>query len=186
MIKAIIFDFHGVLGTKKQNFVISKLAQDLDNQIGMVTSDDEFKRNTISKYNLTENDFESLLTEIVDRYEKFHGLWDVLPELKKKYKLAIINNGTYLTIPAFKKHFPIDENFDFFISSAIEGVKKPDVKIFLLTAQRLGVKPEECLFMDDVQENVDGAIRSGMKAFHWKGSTIGLQKLKAILEMQGS
>jgi len=41
---------------------------------------------------------------------------------------------------------------------------KPDARIYQYTAQRLGLQPEECIFFDDRQSNVDGALRAGMQS----------------------
>jgi len=47
--------------------------------------------------------------------------------------------------------------------SCDDGLKKPDEKAFELILQRLGVKPEESVFIDDKQENLDAAKKLGMK-----------------------
>ena len=45
--------------------------------------------------------------------------------------------------------------------SAEEQIAKPDPAIYLRTCRRLGPMPAECLFIDDVPANVDGARRAG-------------------------
>ena len=44
------------------------------------------------------------------------------------------------------------------------GLRKPDPAIYPLAAQRLGVEPQEVVFLDDVQANVDAALAVGMAA----------------------
>ena len=46
------------------------------------------------------------------------------------------------------------------------GLSKPDPRIFLLTCERLGVRPENCVFLDDDAGYVEGARKVGMRAIH--------------------
>jgi len=48
------------------------------------------------------------------------------------------------------------------VVSGEEGIIKPEPEIFLIAAERLKVKPEECLFIDDIERNVEGAKAVGM------------------------
>jgi len=105
-----------------------------------------------------------LIKAIVSKYQKIPQIWeDVLPALKKKYKLAVINNGMGITVPEFKKRNNFKEFFELFINSTEENVRKPDPRIYLLTCEKLKVKPEECVFIDDSRINVDGAKKGGMQ-----------------------
>ena len=63
--------------------------------------------------------------------------------------------------------------FDAFISSAREGLRKPDPRIYLRACQCLGVPPAQCLFMDDSLDNVRAAQQTGMQALHWPDHATG-------------
>ena len=53
--------------------------------------------------------------------------------------------------------------------SAHERLLKPDLRIYERLCERFGLLPRECLFVDDMRENVDGAIASGMEALLFNG-----------------
>jgi putative hydrolase of the HAD superfamily/hydrolase len=57
-----------------------------------------------------------------------------------------------------------DGMFDDIVISGEVGLRKPEPEIFELAAQRLGLEPAECVFVDDMQLNVDGARAVGMTA----------------------
>jgi epoxide hydrolase-like predicted phosphatase len=175
-IKAILFDFMGVLLLKKQGYIADPVVDAIDKEIGQVTNDIVFKNQVMEQYQLNEIDFEKILEKIDEKYEVNNDLWKLLPDLRSKYKLAIINNGTVLTLPMFEKSYDIKGNFDLYINSAIEGIKKPDPKIYLLTAERLGVSAEQCLYMDDIEVNVMAAERLGMKVIWWKNKEKGMKE----------
>lgn len=180
--KAIIFDFHGVLVFRRKNYQPNAVVDGIDVMIGDCVNDAEFNARAMGKYGLNEKEFQSVLNRIVDKYEKFPAIWELLPRLRQKYKLAIINNGTFLTVPKFDAKFSIYRNFDLFVSSAVEGIKKPNARIYRLAAQRLGVVPEECLFMDDSKINVDGAEAVGMEAIRWESREAGFGKFADFLK----
>jgi HAD superfamily hydrolase (TIGR01509 family) len=85
----------------------------------------------------------------------------------------VINNGTYWTIPAFQQRLNVLNTFDAFISSAIEGIRKPDPEIYLRAANRLHARPQNCLFMDDSERNIAGAPAVGMQTLHWPSADEG-------------
>lgn len=180
-IKAVIFDFMGVLLFVRKDYEHNKTVDEIDREIGKVTNDNLFKEKIKQKFNLGEKKFNYILDKIVNKYEPFQPIWDLLPELKKKYKLAILNNGTALTLSRFGEKYNLDVQFDLFVSSAIEGIKKSDNDIYLLTAKRLGVNPEECLFMDDSEQNINGAEKCGMRTIWWKDQRTGLSEFKNFL-----
>ena len=95
--------------------------------------------------------------------------------------MAMINNGTSLTLKELYRRHQVKEKFELFVSSAIEGISKPDPEIFLLTAQRLGVKPDECLFMDDTKINTEGAEKIGMKTIWWENRWEGFKLFSEFL-----
>jgi putative hydrolase of the HAD superfamily len=67
---------------------------------------------------------------------------------------------------------------DVAVYSCSEEVAKPDPRVFALAAERLGVAPTTCLFVDDVAENLVGAEQAGMRAVQigdadgWDGARI--------------
>lgn len=180
-IEAILFDFHGVLLFVKKGYPVDEMVEEIDRQIGEVTDDEIFKQEMQKRFGLNDQQFREVMEKIVEKYEAFLPLWQLLPELKKFYRLAIINNGTALTLPAFFSRCQVKDYFDIFVSSAIEGVRKPQAEIFLRTAERLGVNPQQCLFMDDKAENVEGARRVGMKTIWWQDRESGFQKFLEFL-----
>jgi len=60
---------------------------------------------------------------------------------------------------------PVQECVDLVIDSAFVGIRKPDPAIFKLTLERLDpmLKPGECVFLDDVESNVDSARALGLQ-----------------------
>lgn len=73
------------------------------------------------------------------------------------------------------------ELFDGVVISGDVGMHKPQPEIFLLGAQRAGVAPEQCVFVDDLRENCAGAEAVGMTAVLHRGADETLPHLEELL-----
>jgi putative hydrolase of the HAD superfamily len=91
-------------------------------------------------------------------------LYEVLEALKGKYKLGIITNG-YSSVQRDKIHsVHIADYFDDIIVSGEHGFAKPDSRIFELSLKRLGVTPEEAVYIGDYYPNdIAGAIGANIQ-----------------------
>ena len=56
--------------------------------------------------------------------------------------------------------------FDAVVISGEVGLRKPDAEIYLMTAAKIGLEPQDCVFVDDFQTNIAGAEALGMKGVH--------------------
>ena len=72
------------------------------------------------------------------------------------------------------------ELFDAVVISAEVGLRKPDPRIYLLAAERLGVPPEECVFVDDLLHNAEGARAVGMEALVHRSAEFTVPNLEAL------
>jgi epoxide hydrolase-like predicted phosphatase len=76
---------------------------------------------------------------------------------------------------------PLEELFDAVVISGDVGMHKPQPEIFRLGAERIGVPPEDCVFVDDLRENCAGAEAVGMKAILHRGPDSTLPELEKLL-----
>lgn len=83
--------------------------------------------------------------------------------------------------PEYWPDIPGSEYFDGAVVSACCRCVKPSKEIFRLTMEKFGLRAEECLFVDDVQENVDGAEKAGLMGFLFTGDADALRR--AVREM---
>jgi putative hydrolase of the HAD superfamily len=73
------------------------------------------------------------------------------------------------------------ELFDGVVISGDEGMHKPQPEIFQLGAERIGLAPEQCVFVDDLRENCEGAERVGMTAVLHRGAERTLPELERLM-----
>jgi epoxide hydrolase-like predicted phosphatase len=75
------------------------------------------------------------------------------------------------------------ELFDGVVISGEVGLHKPQPEIFRLGADRVGLAPEQCVFVDDLRENCEGAEAVGMIAVLHRGADASLERLEELLDI---
>jgi putative hydrolase of the HAD superfamily len=93
---------------------------------------------------------------------------EALRRIKTKFKTGCITNnmphnaagGTAAGRTMYARE--IMELFDEVIESAKLGIRKPDPRIYRLMCERLGVAPEQCVYLDDLGGNLKPARAMGM------------------------
>uniref|UniRef100_A0A8R1I2G1 Acyl-CoA dehydrogenase family member 10 n=1 Tax=Caenorhabditis japonica TaxID=281687 RepID=A0A8R1I2G1_CAEJA len=86
---------------------------------------------------------------------------------RKGFKTAMLTNNMFLDKEHKETRLPCDlTHFDEVVESCLEHLMKPDLRFYQLVEQRLGVKPEEIVFLDDLPENLEAAEKLGWKTIH--------------------
>ena len=96
-------------------------------------------------------------------------------------RTAILSNMGDSVLESIKREFNWISRFDVLVWSYQLHMAKPDPEIYLYTLQRLGTRPDETLFLDDKQVNVDAAVDLGMKAIQFSD----VEKLRRDLVTAG-
>ena len=93
-------------------------------------------------------------------------------------RLAVRHPALYVREwePVWRPMLPVDEIFETVVDSGFVGVRKPEARIYEMTLERLGLPAEACLFVDDLDPNIEGARRAG---------TVAEQTMSAVRERIG-
>ncbi len=101
--------------------------------------------------------------------------------LRPRYKTALLSNAWPDARELFTHIYKLSDAFDEMVISAEEGVAKPDARIFQIATARLGIAPDETLFIDDWPPNVEGARAFGMQALVLISTEQALAELQQYL-----
>ena len=111
------------------------------------------------------------------------GSADMLLRLKAAgYGIFAITNYNEETFALSQELWPVLAEFEGVIVSGEEKCVKPDPKIYRLLFERYDLNPEECVFIDDRLDNVQGAEKQGMRAIHFKDP---VQTKKELVDLIG-
>lgn len=105
--------------------------------------------------------FTSLIKKGVEPKEGLKGLIDTLKE--KKVKIALASNRNIKHVKLILSTMAIDLLFEVIIGPSPKRKHKPSPDIYLATAKKLKVKPEECLVLEDSETGVIAGKDAGMK-----------------------
>lgn len=76
--------------------------------------------------------------------------------------------------------------FDAVVISGEVGLRKPDPAIYALAAERLGLPPAACVFVDDLDRNVEAAEAAGMTGVHHRRAEDTIPRLAALLGLDAA
>lgn len=95
-------------------------------------------------------------------------------------KVGVLSNswGTEPFDPYEPWH--LEESFDSIVISNRVGLRKPDPGVFKLSAQGLGLAPEECVYVDDIAVYLEPAREMGMRVLHHTDAAMTIRELQTI------
>ena len=174
MIRAIIFDFAGVIGTegyslwakeKKSQGIeaTSTYFHDISNRLdrGDITRE-EFTQDLSKKVG---TDSKKIWGEMFKKIKINHELLNIITKLRRNYKIGLLTNYNYLWMNELFSIYKLEKYFDSKVISSLHRVIKPEKKIYQISLELLKIKPEEAIFFDDRQRNIDGGESVGIKSF---------------------
>ena len=205
--KAVIWDFGGVITSSPfeafNKFELdNNLPKDIIRTINSENPDDnawaKFERNDIDI-----NEFDTLFSKEADKkgfqisgkqvVKLLSGdirkpMVDFLLSLKENYKLGCITNNIQNSKDDKVNHLnqasQVMKIFDHIIESSKVGLRKPDPKIYYMSCDALGVKPEECIYLDDLGINLKPARKIGMTTIKVIDPNEAIDEVKKYLKLK--
>ncbi|MFV2197506.1 HAD family hydrolase [Nocardiopsis sp. LOL_012] len=121
-----------------------------------------FEREIASLLRLADGgtvDAEGLIHRMFSRFDPVHEMYDTLRSVRRTgLNTALLSNSWGNGYP--REHFA--GTFDEVVISGEVGMRKPEPRIYLHTCERLGLSPQDCVFIDDLEHNVRTAEELGM------------------------
>ena len=198
LIRAVIFDFGGVLvrteDRTSRNRLAARLDMSYDELNSLVFDSPSALQATLGQISASEH-WEAVRLRLRLSPEEFQtaqeefwagdildtGLVDLLRALRPRYQTGMLSNAWSDLRGLLEQRVKILDAFDQVIISAEVGLMKPDERIFHLALERLGVPPGEAVFVDDFAQNVDGARSAGLHAIHFRSADQARAELEQML-----
>ena len=189
-IKNIIFDLGGVILDIDETIVYKELEK-----MGIKTSELAHSKEFIeimSKFDTgiyTAPTFRKRMKALIGQEkmtdEKFDSIWNAMlldiprervkaiEKVKKHYKIFLMSNTNVIHYDLYVRDLQLrfgynefDELFDKSYFSFAEHLEKPDPRFFELILDHEGLLPEETLFIDDTEKNINIAKSLGINTYH--------------------
>lgn len=113
---------------------------------------------------------------------------ETLDELRRRgYRLAVISNADG-RVEALLESVGLGSHFEFVIDSHQVGIEKPDPRIFHIGAERMGIRPEEAVYVGDIYEiDVQGARAAGMRPVLidplWRWNDVDCDRIRGLHDL---
>ncbi|MFQ5579712.1 MAG: HAD family hydrolase [Nitrospiria bacterium] len=132
-----------------------------------------------------------LLSKPVDRalliekwvciFKPIHGMQALALALKNRFGVYLLSNTSSLHWDYLLTECQLGQIGDGTLASFEVGAVKPEGKIFEAAEKRFNIKPETTVFIDDLEENVVGAITCGWHGIHHTGLENTRMKLTTLI-----
>lgn len=126
---------------------------------------------------------EEMLSDFYSYMPPFPQMYEFIKRIKEAgYNVYLLSNATprffdnYLNIPALRL-------MDGFFISCVYKMLKPQKEIYEAFCNKFSLYPEECFFIDDLPQNIEGAKNYGMKGFVFKN--LDIKNLEIALNAEG-
>jgi epoxide hydrolase-like predicted phosphatase len=196
-IKALYFDLGGVIVRTEDKTLRTELGQrfgmtydQMDRfvfgcetakkaSIGLITEEQHW-RDVAHRLSVPENEWKSIADAFFGGDRIDHDLLAFIQSVRPALKTGVISNA-WNGLRDYMKQRGFLASFDEVIVSAEVGVVKPDVRIYHLALEKLGVQPEEAVFVDDMPENIVACEAIGMKGVHFRSAGQALAEVQQLL-----
>ena len=187
MIKAVIFDFFGVVCSDQYWQYVKT-----DRQTQTVFRDytDEVNTGEISWSDFIEKIADATHTtpeEVREMYKSERidpRMVELIADLHKDYKTGLITNAHHEFIDPLLEKGHIRTHLDSVVVSSRAGVVKPDLRIFEMCLEELGVEPSEAVYFDDLERHVAGARELGIQAVLFRDYAQAKADLHKLLDQE--
>ena len=102
-------------------------------------------------------------------------------KIKGQCKTGLLSNAWQNARRTLSERYKFLDDFDVSIFSSEVGLRKPDPRIFYLILDQLGMLPNESIFIDDFQQNIDAAFQIGMNAILFTNTKELINKISSLI-----
>jgi len=197
-IRAVVFDIGGVLEITPDLGVRRQWEDRLGLPAGGLNERmyEPFKAGTIGTITLDDVhralsdrlglDLAQLGEFMADLWREYLGtpnteLIEYARRLRPRYRTGIISNSFVGARERERAAYGFEDLVDEIVYSHEAGMTKPDPRIYALACGRLGVRPEEIVFLDDSEPCVAGAIQAGMHALRYDTNAQAIAQIDRLL-----
>lgn len=122
-----------------------------------------------------------LLARVAARMQLDEPMVELVREVRRQgVPVALVSNSLGRDCYAL---VDLDELFDVTVISGRVGVRKPSRRIYAIACERLGLPPEECVLVDDLEHNLVGAARLGITGVHHRHAGETAPRVRELLDL---
>ncbi len=132
---------------------------------------------------LSHAEFHTAFTNI---FKRIHSTINLIRDLKPHYTIALLSNTNEIHFKAEIETVEVFPLFECVTVSYKLGAMKPSPRIYADAITKVAVRPDQCVYIDDIAEYVSAAAAAGINAIQYTGHIELLKALTAFEVRTGS
>ena len=204
MIKGIVFDFGNVLCSFTNEILLERISAKTGKskatlfdliykksglpklyESGSMSSKEFYEKlSTLCGLHVSIGELKELYSQ--DKFTRIEGMQEVVSTLQNHYKVALLSNTSEWDFAYMTQVAPEIQSFDAISLSYKVGEMKPGTKLFEDVTKKLKLKPEECVYTDDIPEYVaiaqslkyNGVLFTSKQTFQQSLENLGVLELR--------
>ena len=113
-------------------------------------------------------DYDTFYSIYNDVFSLIPHVLKIMGRLKRNYRLVLLSNTDVMRYSFIKRKFPEIQIFDEYVLSYEVGFMKPHPQMYRQALKKAEAGAEECVFIDDREDNIEAAAKLGINVIHFK------------------
>ena len=187
--KVIVFDFFGVISSEVAPFWLERYfdketAKEIKSKIVSQVDSGELTENELNLKlaELTNVSAETVKKEWKELVKIDSELVNYIKELRKEYIIALLSNASATFLRRILDENKLNNIFDVIMISSEEKITKPNIEIYERLLNKINVKPENSIMVEDNPKNLEGASKAGIKGILYSDFDKFLKDLNEALK----
>lgn len=170
------------LGTSRRELEkqVFQSESSLQSEVGKISDSDHWEI-VLDQYGLPLEDYPQVYKEFFAGDRMDVDLIEYIRSLQQDYKTGLLSNAWVNARENLFRLYDFLDIFDVAVFSAEVGMRKPDERVFKLVLDRLDVKPQEAIFIDDFASNITGAEKVGLHAVLYENREQAIAEINRLL-----
>ena len=205
-IRAILFDLDGVLVDATEwhyealNRALALFGYTISRYEHLTTYNGLPTRKKLEMLSVEKNlprGLHSMISQIKQKYTREEILQKCTPVFDKElmirqlkrdgYKLAVCSNAVRESVERMLLASGLLDQFDFLASNEDVAHPKPDPEMYLLACETLGVKPSECVIVEDADHGLEAARKTGAHVCQVAGfAEVDYERIQRFIQKLGA
>ena len=156
-----------------------------EGSVGRITEQDVYTA-IRQRFGLGDEQMGRFVTDMWDEYLGTPNteLIDYFVGLRPRYRTGIISNSFVGAREREQERYGFEDLCELIVYSHEEGVEKPDPELYEITCERMGLQPQEAVFLDDLEENIVAANELGFQGVLFADNAQAIGEIEAHLRRQ--
>jgi FMN phosphatase YigB (HAD superfamily) len=165
----------GVTFVPSPRYLQDEAIEEVDAAAHNVVDERRFWSRVQRRFGIDAADLAAMQEQLAFKYCRNLNVWSRLPQLHKRFRLALLHSGPSVLLPYWRERYGYDRFFEHALTTGDLGLTPASPDVYRHLAISIGVPTAACFVVHDELEPYLAAREAGCSAYRW-GSAYGLMQ----------